>query len=82
LPLNALIRVVTEILGGGNMNYTFFAIACYIVLRAFQVLFEEKSKKKWYRNSVKVIALITLYSGFASLLVWYLEIHLLGFCSK
>jgi uncharacterized membrane protein len=61
------------------MNYTFFAIGCYIVMRAVPVLFEDQAQQKWYKVTLKVIALITLYAGLASVIVWYKEMNLLGF---
>jgi hypothetical protein len=61
------------------MNYTFFAIGCYIVMRGLQVLFEEQSQKTWFKILIKVIAVITIYAALASLIVWYKEVSLLGF---
>lgn len=61
------------------MNYTFFAVACYIVMRATQVLFEEHTQRKWCKVLIKVITLGTLYAAIASLIVWYKELNLLGF---
>ncbi len=61
------------------MNYTFFAIACYIVMRGIQVLFEEQNQKKWYKVLLKVVTVIMLFAALASLVVWYKEIWFLGF---
>ncbi len=61
------------------MNYTFFAIGCYIIMRALQVLFEEHMQKKWVKILIKVVTIITLYAALVSLVVWYKEIQLLGF---
>jgi hypothetical protein len=61
------------------MNYTFFAIACYIIMRGIQVLFEEHTDKKWYKTLLKTITVIMLYAALASLIVWYKEIAFLGF---
>ena len=61
------------------MNYTFFAIGWYIVMRGLQVLFEEHMGKKWVNILIKVVTLIMLYAALASIIVWYREIHLLGF---
>lgn len=61
------------------MNYTFFAIACYIVMRGIQVLFEEQNQKKWYKVLLKVVTVIMLFAALASLVVWYKEIRFLGF---
>jgi hypothetical protein len=61
------------------MNYTLFAIACYIVMRGMQVLFEESLKKKWFKITIKIITIVMIYAALASIIVWYQEIHLLGF---
>jgi hypothetical protein len=61
------------------MNYTFFAIACYIIMRGVQVLFAEYTHKKWYKTLLKVVIIIMLYAALASLVVWYKEIAFLGF---
>ncbi len=61
------------------MNYTFFAIGCYIAMRGLQVLFEEKLQAKWCKLLIKVMTVIMLYAAFASLIVWYQELNLLGF---
>jgi len=61
------------------MGYTFFAIGCYIVMRAVQVLFEEQQERKWYKILIKCVTVITLYAGLASLVIYYKEIPLLGF---
>jgi len=61
------------------MDYSLFAIGCYIVMRAFQVLFEEQAKKGWYKIVLKVITVGTLYAAIASLIIYYQKILLLGF---
>lgn len=61
------------------MNYTFFAIGAYIVMRALRVLFEEYKQTRWYKILMIVIALCVLYAAVASLIVWYKEMPLLGF---
>ena len=61
------------------MNYTFFAIAWYIIMRGLQVLFEEYLDKKWFKILIKVVTIVMLYAALASIIVWYREIHLLGF---
>jgi hypothetical protein len=61
------------------MNYTFFAIGCYIVMRGLQVLFEESLHAKWCKVLIRVVTLIMLYAALASLVVWYKEIPFLGF---
>jgi hypothetical protein len=62
-----------------KMNYTFFAIACYIIMRGIQVLFEEHNKKKWFKILLKVVTVIMLYAALTSIIVWYKEIAFLGF---
>lgn len=64
------------------MNYTFFAIACYIVMRAFKQLFGEYQEKLWFKISYRVIAAFTLYAGLAAAIVWYCNFRFLGFDFK
>ena len=61
------------------MNYALFAIAFYFIMRGIQVLFEEHSKKRWYKILLKVVTVIMLYAALASIIVWYKEISFLGF---
>ncbi len=61
------------------MNYTLFAIACYIVMRGLQVLFVEYLDTLWYKVVIKSATLVMLYAALASLVVWYGKINLLGF---
>ena len=61
------------------MNYTLFAIGCYIVMRGLQVLFEENLQAKWCKVLIKTVTVIMLYAALASLIVWYKEIPFLGF---
>jgi hypothetical protein len=61
------------------MNYTLFAIACYIVMRGLQVLFVEYLDKLWYKVVIKSVTVVMLYAALASLVVWYEKINLLGF---
>ena len=61
------------------MNYTFFAIGCYILMRGLQVLCEEKLKAGWCKILIKTVTVIMLYAALASLIVWYKEISFLGF---
>ncbi len=67
------------------MNYTFFAIACYIVMRGLQVLFEGQAQKTWYKVVIKSVTVFMIYAALASLWNWYMtdawlkKIHLLGF---
>ena len=49
------------------MNYTLFAIACYITMRGLQVLFEEYAQKLWYKIIIKSVTLVMLYAALASL---------------
>ncbi|MGA2143018.1 MAG: hypothetical protein ABSG94_11445 [Brevinematales bacterium] len=64
------------------MDYTFFAIACYIVMRAFRQIFEEYREKTWFKIIYKIIAVATCYAGLAAILVWFFQIRLLGFDFK
>jgi len=61
------------------MNYTLFAIACYIVMRGLQVLFEEYAQKMWYKVVIKSVTVVMLYAALASLVNWYEKLWLLGF---
>ena len=61
------------------MNYSLFAIACYIVMRGLQVLFVEYLDKMWYKVVIKSATVVMLYAALASLVVWYEKINLLGF---
>jgi len=61
------------------MNYTLFAIACYIVMRGLQVLFVEYANKMWYKIVIKSTTVVMLYAALASLVNWYEKIQLLGF---
>ena len=61
------------------MNYTLFAIACYIVMRGLQVLFVEYQDKLWTKVVIKSATVVMLYAALASLVVWYHKVNLLGF---
>ena len=61
------------------MNYTLFAIACYIIMRGLQVLFVEYAQKLWYKIVIKSMTMVMLYAALASLMNWYAKISLLGF---
>ncbi len=61
------------------MNYTLFAIACYIVMRGLQVLFAEYLDKLWFKVIIKSVTVVMLYAALASLVVWYHKANLLGF---
>jgi len=61
------------------MNYTLFAIACYIVMRGLQVLFSEYTQQLWYKIVIKSVTVVMLYAALASLVNWYEKIQLLGF---
>ena len=61
------------------MNYTLFAIGCYIVMRGIQVLFEEDLQKRWCKILIKIVTGIMLYAALASLVIWYQDINFLGF---
>jgi phosphate/sulfate permease len=64
------------------MGYTLFAIACYIVMRGLQVLFEEKLQARWCKVLIKTVTVIMLYAALASLITWYKGIPFLGFSPK
>jgi hypothetical protein len=61
------------------MNYTLFAIACYIIMRGMQVLFEEYAQRSWYKIVIKSMTVVMLYAALASLVNWYAKIQFLGF---
>ena len=61
------------------MNYTFFAIACYIIMRGLQVLFEDYNQEQWFKVLIRVVTGVMLYAALASLIVWYGQIKFLGF---
>jgi hypothetical protein len=61
------------------MNYTLFAIACYIIMRGLQVLLVEYMEKMWYKAIIKSVTVVMLYAALASLVVWYQKVNLLGF---
>ncbi len=61
------------------MNYTLFAISCYIVMRGLQVLFIEYLDKFWCKIVIKSVTVAMLYAALASLVVWYEKVNLLGF---
>ncbi len=63
------------------MNYTFFAVSMYIMMRGLQVLFEDQQDKKWVKYFIRAVTVFMLYAAFASLVVWYTanEVHFLGF---
>ena len=62
------------------MNYVFFAVAAYIFMRAFEVIFSDQQKKRWYRNATRIIGILVLYTAIAAMLVIYFEkLRPLGF---
>ena len=61
------------------MNYTFFAIGCYILMRGLQVFFEEQLKLRWCKILIKSVTVVMLYAALVSLIVWYKQIPFLGF---
>lgn len=61
------------------MSYTFFAVGCYIAMRAAQVLCQGREKERWATVLIRAVAVVTLYAALASLIIWYKEIPLLGF---
>ena len=62
------------------MNYTFYAISLYIIMRGLQVLLEEHAQKRWYKVLIKAVTIFMLYAALASIIVWYYTgIKFLGF---
>jgi hypothetical protein len=62
------------------MDYVFFAVSAYIFMRAFEVIFSDQQKKRWYRNTSRVIGILVLYTAVAAMLVFYFgKLRLLGF---
>ena len=64
------------------MSCTFFAVGCYIGMRAVQVLCEGKEQGWRVKNTIRVVTVITLYAALASLIIWYKAIPLLGFSPR
>jgi hypothetical protein len=66
--------------GGEKMNYVFFTVAAYILMRAFEVIFTDQQKKRWYKNTSKIIGIVVLYTAVAAMLVFYFtKLRPLGF---
>jgi succinate dehydrogenase hydrophobic anchor subunit len=63
------------------MNYTFVAVSLYVLMRGLQVLLEDYKDKDKARMAIKIVAALLVYAAFASLVVWYVDINLLGFDS-
>lgn len=61
------------------MNYTFFAISCYILMRSLEVLLKDSPNEKRRRVCVNAAAFLALYAAVASMVVWFVQLHLLGF---
>ena len=62
------------------MNYVLFAVAAYIFMRAFEVIFSQQQKKRWYINASRIIGVLVLYTAIAAMLVFYFEkLRPLGF---
>ena len=62
------------------MNYVFFAVAAYIFMRAFEVIFSEQQQQRWYINTSRIIGILVLYTAVAAMLVIYFEkLRPLGF---
>lgn len=62
------------------MNYVFFAVAAYIFMRAFEVIFSEQQQQRWYINASRIIGILVLYTAIAAMLVIYFEkLRPLGF---
>lgn len=61
------------------MNYTFFAVAAYIFMRAFETIFSDQKNKHWYKTAIKVIGWVVLYGAVAALISFYIKAPLLGY---
>jgi len=62
------------------MNYVFFAVAAYIFMRAFEVIFSDQQKKRWYGLATRIIGILVLYTAVSAMLVIYFEkLRPLGF---
>ena len=49
-------------------------------MRAFEVIFSDQQKKRWYRNATRIIGILVLYTAIAAMLVIYFEkLRPLGF---
>jgi hypothetical protein len=65
---------------GKTMNYVLFAIGCYIILRALQVLLEEHLGRRWCRTLIKAWTIVTLYAALVGLIAFYTaRVYFLGF---
>jgi len=66
------------------MSYTFVAVSCYIIMRGFQVLFEDRLKdpESYSRVVLKIVTAIMIYAAIASIITFYKQIPLLGFDPK
>ena len=60
------------------MPYTFYAIACYIVMRGLQVLFEEYKEALWYKILIKSVTAFMLVVALLAIANLYNELNLLG----
>ena len=60
------------------MPYTFYAIACYILMRGLQVLFEEYKKALWYKILIKSVTTFMLIVALLAIANLYNELNLLG----
>ena len=64
------------------MDYVFFAVSAYIFMRAFEVIFSNQQKKRWYKNTSRIIGIFVLYTAIAAMLVFYFgKLRLLGFAA-
>jgi hypothetical protein len=49
-------------------------------MRAFEVIFSDQQKKRWYKNTVRIIGILVLYTAIAAMLVFYFaKLRPLGF---
>ncbi len=65
------------------MGYPLFAISAYIFMRAFEVIFADQRETAWYKNTLRIIGCLVMYTAVASMIWFYFNgIHLLGFDPK
>jgi hypothetical protein len=51
-------------------------------MRAFEMIFSDQQKKRWYKNTSRIIGILVLYTAIAAMLIFYFEkLRLLGFAA-
>ncbi len=64
------------------MPYTFYAIACYILMRGLQVLLEEYKNKLWYKILIKTVTVFMLIVALVAIINMYDKINILFINAK